>query len=58
MREFDKKYKGKIIKKEKDEFKFKTSSPSGPKSVRIVMMTSQSIILLQIADLLFNISRY
>ncbi len=37
---------------------FKTSSPSGPTSVKIVMMTSQSTILLQIADFSFNINRY
>lgn len=38
--------------------KFKKSSPSGPTSVKKVMMTSQSIILLQIADFSFNINRY
>jgi hypothetical protein len=38
--------------------KFKKSSPSGPMSVKKVMMTSQSIILLQIADFSFNINIY
>jgi hypothetical protein len=54
MREFGKhKNKKNIFFK-----KFKKSSPSGHTSVKKVMMTSQSIILLQIADFSFNVNRY
>ncbi len=55
MREFGKHKKNIYIYFLKE---FKKSSPSGPTSVKKVMMTSQSIILLQIADFSFNANRY
>jgi len=57
MREFGK-HKNNIKKNIYFLKKFKKSSPSGPTSVKKVMMTSQSIILLQIADFSFNVNRY